>query len=374
MKKILLTLILCVCVGFSTFGLFGCKKDKGYELANLFNDYKTIADECKSVVYDENNGELEFDYSVFVNAKGQKYFTDATEYMPYHNLSDYNFILNRSLRFVNRNIQALSTNSFTVKNEYRNDVKTKLDALKRAFIKTDIQVQEFARNLNTNSGRQPDQDVVVNDLYIQIFKRLLDSYNSLFESSYNLTLSLARVYYSITDNYQDVNMSDVNLDDWSEEQTQTFMDNFVLGLANRCNLEMAGYSYIFYQKNLKDGTMSEALTWHNYGQGYKPMGEVFNNYAVDVMLITNNYATAPGMDRKTDIYELSIQLYNIWSALKSDYEKFYKAHNSIDYVAGATESNFEQNEFEIACGKIIDNYFYLIEQDIKVLKEVHNII
>lgn len=385
MKKILLTLILSFSLVVCAFSFSACKKDGGYQLSNLLNDYKSIADECKSVKYDNVNHRLEFDYSVFVNAKEYQYVNDTIndERFPYSHIVDYNNIFYNSMSFATENLRALSTNAFEVDMALRNEAQAKLNNLKNAFIRTDIQMQEFARNINTNSARDKDKqdEALGSKEYLLTFKHLLDSYNGLFESAFNFNITLAKIYYSLTDGFQNENLTSVltnfekqpELDPALSEQIDAALSNFLTGLVNRVNLVLVGYSYVFYQNNIQDGSLSNKLTTKQE-TGFEPMGAEFDNYIASTNLISkkivNVETSALTKENKIALCKYSVQLFNLWSSLNVDFAKFSEAYSTINYNISKTA--FDVTDYESYCVGIIEDYFYLIEQNFNTLINLYS--
>lgn len=372
MKKIVLSLILCFVLGFGVLGLSACKKDPGYSLSNLADDYKAIADERKSIVYDTADERLEFDYSVFENANGEQYLATAlsNKRAPYYHLNDYNKILYNAMAFINNNIRSLSTDAYSVSKSLRNEAKAKIDNLSTAFERVDIQVQEFARNINTNSGRDNVDEFLTNALYLQTFKHLLDSYNVLYEAAFDTTITLSKIYYSITDDFQTTDMSTTKLSDLSEQQQAEFIDSFTKGLQNRTNLALAGYSYVFYKQNMQNGEMSTRLTTKQLFV-FGSMGAAYNIYTDNVAKISKNIV-APSTTKAPELQQLSIELFNIWSTMSNDFEKFFKAYRSVD--SNILKTDFNLTSFEQTCFEIMDNFYYLLEQNVQTLIRVYNYI
>ena len=370
MKKFILCLVLCLVFSASIFSFSACKKAEGYKLSSIEDDYKSIADNCKSVIYNTENKRLEFDYSIFVNANENEYLVEAlnNQDAPYKHLNDYNTVLYNSLCFVNNNIHNMATDAFDVSQTLINDAKSKIDNLKRAFEKVDIQVQEFARNINTNSGRDNKEEALTNELYLQTFKHLLDSYNALYERAFDATISFAKIYYSITSDYQTTDLSATDLSGLNNEQKLEIVSNFITGLQNRTNLAISSYSYVFYLQNLQNGDMSKNLITKQNG-GFASLGAEYETYLSALAKISKKPSQA-SLDYVTEIYQSSIELFNIWSVLTNDFEKYFKAYSTINF--NLLKTSFDLSNYETNCIKIIEDYHDLLKQNVQLLIKVYN--
>lgn len=358
MKNKFLCVILCLCLLSGVFVFSACKKDDGYQLANLYNDYLAIAKDCRAVQF--NNGRLEFYYSNFKNAEDDYYLQNAinNSASPYNNLNSFNTIFYNSMLFFNQNVQSLSTNLFKVDKTLRNRLSSNLTDLNTAVKKIDLQTQEFARNIITN------ENDLNNQLYLITFEHLLNSYEELFDVCHELNLTFASVYYSVANTNEDVDFSGVE----AQSLTDLNIEEYVGNLKNRANLSIAFLSFRFYEQNIENGVLSSQIVDNSSGN-FGTMGEEYNNYLAQVRAISNSTPNTSNVN-KQQFYNCILQLYNVRESLKNDYESYYKALHGINYKD--VKNFFNKTDYEIFCLKIINHYNYLQEQNYLAIKAAYD--
>ncbi len=364
MKNKFLCLILCLCLISSAFVFSACKKDTGYKLKSLYNEYVAIA--SNNACLEFKNDRLEFNYSIFKGTDGNTYVIDALskEDLPFKNLINFNNIYYNSMEFVNKNIMAISTDAYNsqISKSLRNDIKTKLDNLNIALSKVDLQTREFAQIISASR-----QDFT-NELYLIPFKHLLDSYDELYDVCYDFTLTFAQIYYVIENDNEDIDYYSKGIDFVTEEDIATAIRH----LSNRAGLSISFLSYDYYIQNIQNKKMSTLLTTKTES-GFNEMGEDYNSYITNVRQISyNTSATDPAAVNKTDFYNCLVELYNVRESLKNNFEIYNKAFHDIDFKT--VKGNFNQTSYEKTCLRIIEYYHYLQHQNYKALQAIYALI
>lgn len=364
MKRKFLSFILCLCLIGSIFGLAACKKDTGYKLGNLYDDYVAIASNHSCVVFNKENNCLEFDYSKFENTLGVKYFENALskENLPFKNLNEFNKIYYNSMSFVNSNIKDISSNAFSVKRGLRDDIKTRLNDFDTALKKVNLQTTNFAQSISAN------EEDFTNELYLITFKHLLDSYDELYDVCYKFSLTFSQIYYSIEGNTDDIDYYSKGLNNFTEADIATNISH----LGNRSKLSISFLSYEYYENYIQNEKMSTLLTTKT-GAGFPSMGQEYETYSSNVRQISYEIShTDPSTVDKAAFFNDLVELYNIRECLKNGFNLYYKAINSIDYKN--IKGHFNQTEYEKSCLRVIENYYYLQGQNFKALRDIYSLI
>lgn len=346
MKRRILSLIL-VFLLLPTAFLFSACKDKGYDLNNLQNDFNLIAAENENIK--NVNGKFVFDYSNHIR------LNSVVEYnYPYTQLKEFNKVFENVMAFSFDYIDECSHNDLVKNVGLKNKVKSQLDDLKKSYAEIDLNVNNFAVDINASY----DTDDIFNHICEESYRRLLLSYDDLFEAASNFNNTLADLYFNHILKNGNPNIYKI---DSAEFDANLVVNNFDA----RLKYQISNLSQSFFEMYIDGGKLAEDIVsaeeFFDIDEfDYEDNIKVINKTIDEVVAAQKaNSAT-----NKQKYYQLSIQAYNIQDVLNNDNSKYVHACNEISY---ATIDLTEASAEEKMCYEIIEQRYELLKEYNSVL-------
>ena len=358
-KKSFLCLLLCLLLIPGALVFSACGESDGYQLANLSSDFREIGTRYENVNLTSDN-RIEFDYSIYTY-QGEQYFADAVNStVPYNNLNNfYNRLFDYSLSFVYEYIDRCSTNELDVDKNKRNLIEYNLQEFDNALRNVSTNVSLVAEIVRFNIN-----DDILDSTCMNRLKNLFDSYDDLFQTSYNLTRSIADVYFNYALTNSNMDFSTVSLTEFDATRVTNNLDS-------KIQMQISNLTQSYIEQYVKGGELSTKLTTNNSGFG--TVGSDFNDYLTKVTQIDRDFNSSIGESinfstSKQAFYEAAIELYNLQTIINNEYEIYNQACNEIVYIKIANDEN--ATTYEKICADIIENHNYIVEQYNNVIVEM----
>ena len=302
--------------------LSACKKDTGYDITKLEEDYVEVFKNYNTLKLNEQ----EYGYRIDVDLSQYPAFASATVNYPYSAFNEYKSILDNITMFTNDYVSVLSQSTTNASKETRNKLKSQLTNLSKSL-----------KNLNSQINTMGDMcsvysDYMTNELCRRKLEQLFDSFSEVYQSVYNFSTTLAKIYF---DNQEtDIpNYFYTNIDDFDP---MIAVVNMRIDAYTKTHI--ADLTNIFVEENLDGGTKSHDVAFvTKVGQmnmydaelvSYKNRVESVNKTitANDIEILETN-AT-----KVENFYNDCIKLYNIQKALDSTHDVYLKACNTIHFA------------------------------------------
>lgn len=363
MKKKVLSLILCLFLIPGALIFTACGDDNDYSLANLSTDFYSIANNYENLNLTIDN-EFEFDYSNFVY-QNEQYFTNAINTtVPYMYLGTYyNPLFSNSMSFVYNYIDICSTDSINAPQNLKNELKQNLDNFDAALRTVNADINMVAERLRFNINSNVE---ITNESCLTRLKNLFDSYDILFSSVYDLTDTLAEIYFDYALNDANPNYYSQSLDDFDALRVTS-------NLNAKIKLQISNLTEIYTELYVCGGELSTAYTTQVDGE----FATLEGNYSTYMAKIANidkvfDPSIASTINASTTLkqnfYNLAVELYNLQSALYNDLDIYNQASDDIVYTIIINDVN--ATTYELMCVEIIDNHKILLENYNDVLVEI----
>lgn len=356
-KKLSICLALCLILIPGLLVFNACKKDEGYSLNNLYDDYMFIVQQNENISLNENN-ELIINYNQF-SYQNVSYFTNALTSAPYNNLTTfYNPILNNTLAFVSGYIEKCSSDRLDVPKETRNQLKSTIDEF-------DIALKNmYTHTLNVADLLKTGGDIETNVHMIRL-SSLFASYEELYLKSYNLSHELANIYFNYAISDANPNYSLLSLEQFDASRV-------VVNLRSRIVNQISKMTFNFIEQNVKGLNLYNALTTKQNGS-YQAVPSSFSSYQSDVNSIDQTFSSSLGQyintsNKKEKFYNASIELFNVQACLNNLESVYYTACNDITYALIKTDSN--ATDYQKTCLKVIEDYTELVNQNTLALQNI----
>ncbi len=360
-KKFGLCLMLCLVILSGSFVFTACKKDEGYSLANLYEDYSRIVENHANLSLNEDN-EIVFEYSNFTS-QNVKYFNSAISNAPYSRLKDfYNPILTYSLNFVSNYIETCANAKLDVDKSTREDLKSALDEFESALNSTYNQTVNVADVLKTGG------DIYTN-VHMTRLSNLFESYENLYMACFNLGRELSNIYFSYAISNANPNYSLQTLNEFDAYRV-------TLNLRSRISNQIANLTENYVQQNVRGLKLYQTFTTDE-SSSYQDILTGYDDFSADVETINIEFSTTLGgyinsSNKKEEFYNSAIELYNIQSNLDNLTDAYALACNEIVYSKIIVDSN--ATDYQKACAKIIEDYTALINENTTALKNILTIL
>ena len=245
-------------------------------------------------------------------------------------------------------------------------MKSKLDAFKNSFSDVNSQV----KNLEYLLQSVQNDSAIYDTIFLNSITFLLNSYEELLDSAYEFNIALSRLYFNfaITDANHNYSLED----DFSKADAED-----VLSLLNaRITSQKTNLTYIYFENNLKHSNFAEEEISKGANCGEMPE---YSAYESEIAKITAGDLSSPSAlvgafdDVKLQNFKsAAIKLFNIQACLDNDYNKYINAHNSVNYAEMKKDEHalLNASDYEKICIQIIDDYYYLLNQNTLALNEL----
>ena len=346
-RKILCLLLVLLMVPFAA--LFSACKNKGYNLNNLQRDLAAVETENKHIILQD--GKYVFDYSKHENLQ-----VLVQNKHPYTQIVNYNTLYINTMAFAFEYIDKCSNNLVVKNADVKNAVKKDLDEFKYALHNVDNYVTMLVECVNLASG-----DDVMGTACLTTLNQLLYSYETLFEKAIDFNMSLCDLYFNHI-------LANGNPNIYAIGQ-QNFDVNTVINLFDaRLKYQMLNLSACYYEMYIDGAHFYDLII--NEGESLD-LEELDYETNVDIINVDFDelaaFEKANNISNKSKFYELSVQAFNLQTALENDRSKFVTASSIIEY-AGLDLDEASANE-KIS-GKIIEQRLELVSQYNIVLDEM----
>ena len=364
MKRRIFSIILCLLLipGAMIFSACG---ESGYDLTELYDDYIAIGDHYNNVNI-SNDGEIEFDYSVYTDSDGGHYLQDAiSSQYPYVYLDTfYNNLLENSLIFVSNYIDVISVDNLDASESERDALKASLDRFDEALGNTSSAVDELARIVRGNlmSGN------ITNQTCRAELKVVFDSYDELFSASFELNANVANIYFKYSVPASNTNISTIDISNFDALTVTNYLDG-------KSKSHISNLSFAYVEKFVAGGELSRQLTTP-IGNQYPSLGEDYSAYLEEVNSIFDVPDASIGLNitqgaNKQTFYNTAIRLYNLQTIMNNDLNMYLYACENLNYVSANVASNLDQQD---ATNKdIIDNYNIVLTEYTDTLVDIFEI-
>lgn len=351
MKLKLLSLILILFLIPGSLVLSACKKEEGYEMSSLKSDFYSVAENEADNIVKVNNS-LKFDYSKHNNGEAFLQNIIANE-APYKELAKYNMLFENIIEFPCEYIEICSSTSAELSLITRNNLKSELDAFHKSMRDVSTSIDLLAEGLKIAEN-------IRNVICLERYKNLLLSYETLYQTSSQLSNTISTIYYKDILVNSNPEIGAVSLSDFDagtvvrtfrgrllfqkSNLTQIFVEKYICGgdFAKEISTSETTLDLTNYNNNIKAITLAETIT-------EQQMVEKANH--------ENN---------KTNFYNLAIKAYNLQEILSNDATKFGRAAKEISYVY-TTDNEDKASAYDKICVEIIDGYDFALGEYNEVL-------
>lgn len=322
MKRKILCLILCLMLLPCAYVLSACKKDAGYDITKLEEDYVAVFSNYNTLKLDEQG----YGYGIQVDLSQYPAFASALATYPYSAFNEYKLILDNMTLFSNEYVTVLSQSSTKASKETRNTLKSQLSSFSNSL-----------KNLNSQINTMGDMcsvysDYMTNELCRRKLEQLFDSFSGVYQSAYNFSTTLAKVYFENQET--DVpNYFYTNIDEFDpmiavvNMRIDAYTKTHIVDLTN-----------IFVEENLDGGTKSHDVAFVTK-VGQMNMQDAELVYYKNRVASVNKTITANDIEilktnatKVENFYNGCIKLYNIQKALDSTHAVYIKACNAIHFA------------------------------------------
>ena len=355
-KRVVLSIILCLVLVPGLFVFTACGDDESYSLSNLYTEYSNLVNKHQYLSTNEDN-EIVFNYDE-ITYQNNQYFSNALLTEPYINLTRfYNPLLNNSLSSFSSYVENCSTDRLIVPAEDRNSLKTALDEFDSALTTTYNQTINMADLLRTGTD-------IESNVHMIRLSNLFESYENLYVKAFNLSHELSNIYF----NYA---ITDAN-PNYSEQTLEQFdASRVVVNLRSRIENQIVNLTQSYIEQNVRGLKLYSSFTTKENGS-YTSIPTSFSSYLSDIQSIDVEFSSSLGQTintnptKKDNFYHTSIELYNIQESLNNLLDAYRVACNEIVYTSIISDSN--ATDYQKTCAKIISDYSSLIDQNTTALQ------
>ena len=366
MKKILCLLLVLFLIP-TAFVFSACKEDDSYKIANLKTDVLGLADKYAVLVVENEN--LKFDYSIYKQEDKAKLADCVKNVEPYKNLERYNQVFYNLMDFSFDYVGACSNENFELSADYRNNIKTKLDALESSIKVVDVNTRALAEILHGSED-------VTNQIYIERLDTVLTSYNRLFETGAEFNNAVADLYFN-----KILINSNPNIGLISQDKFETSVVINTLDARSKNAISLLTQNYI--EMYVSKSTLVDELMKKDAGGNFGTLDLTINSYGATVNKLRvldltkaenlqKAIETSSNQANKETFYQKAIQAYQIQEMVQNDRNSYEKACLDIEYLK--VKNDEKANNYEKTCVKVIDNYSYITNQYAGTLAELIAII
>lgn len=346
MKKLLcLLLVLFLVPGTLIFS--ACGKDNGYKLSSMQSDLLAIADSYDSVVAEDNK--LKFDYSCYKVGEKTVLADHIANTEPYTNVILYNQVFDNLMAFTFEYAGVCSSDSFNVDKNFRNGIKTKIDALSSSFDVIDVNLRSLAEIIS--------EDNATHEIYVSRLNNVLKAYKKLYTAGTNLANAVADLYFNNILYNANPNISEIKLEEFN---ASVVISNLNARTKNALSLLTQNY--------IETYVSNENLLNTLLGDSFSRLDLTVNGYNSYVGKLTVvDLRTSENIERaievanhennKSSFYEKAIEAYNEQEIVQNDRNSYLKACEDVDYLK--TKADDKASSYEKICVTVIENYSYI---------------